>query len=117
VKWDFAADTTVKKSRSSPASMPSSHQTLLSFRRQFRLTRITENEFQNLKRNGSKSRTHMTDPAPNFASSGDNGGTPRWVKVFGIIAIVLVLLFVILHLTGNGFRGHSLHMEHGAQKP
>ncbi len=28
-------------------------------------------------------------------------GAPRWVKAFGIIAIVLVLLFVGLHLTGN----------------
>ncbi|PAE36667.1 hypothetical protein [Bacillus sp. 7884-1] len=28
--------------------------------------------------------------------------TPRWVKVFGIIAIVLILLFVILKLTGIG---------------
>jgi len=28
--------------------------------------------------------------------------TPRWVKVLGIVAIVLILLFVILHLTGNG---------------
>jgi hypothetical protein len=27
--------------------------------------------------------------------------TPRWVKVFGITAIVLVLLFAGLHLTGN----------------
>ncbi len=26
---------------------------------------------------------------------------PRWVKVFGIIAIVLVLLVAGLHLTGN----------------
>ena len=34
-------------------------------------------------------------------------GTPRWVKVFGIVAIVLVLLFVILHLAGGGFGGHS----------
>ena len=32
--------------------------------------------------------------------------TPRWVKVSGIIAIVLVLLFVILHLTGNSLGGH-----------
>jgi hypothetical protein len=29
-------------------------------------------------------------------------GIPRWVKVFGIIFIILVLVFVILHLTGNG---------------
>lgn len=33
-------------------------------------------------------------------------GTPRWVKVSGIIAIVLVLLFVIHLLTG--FPGMSV---------
>lgn len=33
-------------------------------------------------------------------------GTPRWVKVFGIIGIVVVVLFVILHLVGSGPRGH-----------
>jgi len=40
---------------------------------------------------------------------------PRWVKVSGIIVIVLVLLFVILHLTGNGFGGH--HLPLGAVTP
>ena len=30
----------------------------------------------------------------------------RWVKVFGIVAVVLVLAFAILHLTGHGLRGH-----------
>jgi hypothetical protein len=34
--------------------------------------------------------------------------TPRWVKVFGVIAILLILLFVILHLAGGGF-GPSRH--------
>ena len=34
--------------------------------------------------------------------------TPRWVKVFGVIVIVLILLFVILHLTGHGLGGHTL---------
>jgi len=28
------------------------------------------------------------------------------VKLFGIIALVVVLLFVILHLTGGGAGGH-----------
>lgn len=32
--------------------------------------------------------------------------TPRWVSVLGILVIVLVLLFVILHLTGRGLGGH-----------
>jgi hypothetical protein len=38
-----------------------------------------------------------------------NTGAPRWVKVFGIIAMVLLLLFVVLHLSGHGMN----HMEHG----
>jgi hypothetical protein len=33
--------------------------------------------------------------------------TPSWVKVFGVIAILLILLFVILHLTGLSPTGHG----------
>jgi hypothetical protein len=46
--------------------------------------------------------------------------TPRWVKVFGIIAIVLVLLFGILHHTGHslgGPGGHTPPIEHSTQQP
>jgi hypothetical protein len=45
--------------------------------------------------------------------------TPRWVKVFGIIAIVLVLLFVGLHVTGNvpTHTPSSSSTEHGMQTP
>ncbi len=35
--------------------------------------------------------------------------TPRWVKIFGAIALVLLLVFVVLHLTGHGFGGHAMH--------
>jgi hypothetical protein len=45
----------------------------------------------------------MTEPP---SDPGDDTTTPRWVKVFGIIAIVLIVAFVILHLAGGGFRGH-----------
>jgi hypothetical protein len=38
---------------------------------------------------------------------GSTTSTPLWVYVFGIIALVLVLLFVILHLTGGGLGGHT----------
>lgn len=51
----------------------------------------------------------MADLPPDSDMRPDRGSppsTPRWVKVFGIIVIVLVLLFVILHLTGFGFGGH-----------
>lgn len=44
-----------------------------------------------------------TDVGPD---RGSTSSTPRWVKVFGIIVIVLVLLFVILHLTGRGLGSH-----------
>jgi hypothetical protein len=36
-----------------------------------------------------------------------DASTPRWVKVSGIIAIVLILLLVILHLLGSGLGGHT----------
>ena len=46
----------------------------------------------------------MADPPPD---TGDDTGPPRWVKVFGIIALVLVLVLIILHLTGHGLGGHT----------
>lgn len=45
---------------------------------------------------------------------GSTPSTPRWVKVFGIIVLILVLLFVILKLTGvGGQHGPSRHMRSG----
>jgi hypothetical protein len=35
--------------------------------------------------------------------------TPRWVKRIGIVAILLVLLIIILHLTGNSLSNHGNH--------
>jgi hypothetical protein len=40
-------------------------------------------------------------------------GTPRWVKVFGIIAIGLVLLVVIMMFIGGGDHGPGRHMPSG----
>jgi hypothetical protein len=63
----------------------------------------------------------MTHPPssrdPNRGGDGPTGpgrdeesppATPRWVYAFGIIAIVLVLAFIVSHLLGGGFRGHSM---------
>ena len=33
---------------------------------------------------------------------------PRWVWTLGIIGVVLATAFVVLHLAGGGFHGHSL---------
>ncbi len=52
----------------------------------------------------------MAGPPPYPDSNGDTGlgsgrrlttSTPRWVFVFWCIVIVIVLLFVLLHLTGH----------------
>jgi hypothetical protein len=36
-------------------------------------------------------------------------GTPRWVKVFGIIALVLVVLLVVMIIAGRGGHGPGRH--------
>ena len=43
---------------------------------------------------------------------GSTPGTPRWVKVFGIIALVLILVFVISLLAGVR-HGPGLHTPSG----
>ncbi len=43
--------------------------------------------------------------------------TPRWVKIFGIIGIVLIAVFAILHLTGNSpFGSHMAMIQHWLQQ-
>lgn len=60
----------------------------------------------------------MSDEPPYRVSTGNFGHgraermsdrppkTPRWVYVFGTVIAVLILLFIVLHLAGGGFRGH-----------
>ncbi len=36
-------------------------------------------------------------------------GTPRWVKVFGVIAIVVIALIVIVLIAGRGGHGPGRH--------
>jgi hypothetical protein len=67
----------------------------------------------------------MADPPPYPDSSGDTGdesdresttGTPRWVKVFGIIALVVVLAFVIVLVTQGPHRP-GMHGGGGGEAP
>jgi hypothetical protein len=53
--------------------------------------------------------TQMTEPS----RYDDTGGTPRWVKVFGIIAGVVALLVVVMLLIGGG-GGHGPQRHGGA---
>lgn len=47
---------------------------------------------------------------PTKPDRGSHPSTPRWVKAFGIILIVLVVAVVIMHLTGTNFGGYIPHM-------
>ncbi len=42
--------------------------------------------------------------------------TPRWVKVFGAVAAVVILLFLVLLLTGND-HGPGRHLDGGQGRP
>lgn len=63
----------------------------------------------------------MADPPHETYPSVDEPKTPRWVKVFGLIALVLVLLFAAVHLTTGGGPGNHMPSssvtEHGVQQP
>lgn len=39
-------------------------------------------------------------------------GTPRWVKVFGTIAVIVALVFVLLHLSGHVPGHHAVSDDH-----
>jgi hypothetical protein len=43
-------------------------------------------------------------------------GPPRWVKVFGLMGLVLVVLIVIMLLTGHG-PGRHMHGGLGGRTP
>lgn len=60
----------------------------------------------NEPKNAEQSSAHSAQPA-----------MPRWVKVSAAGAIVLLVLFIVLHVTGHGFGGHHgghmSFMHHG----
>jgi len=49
----------------------------------------------------------LTTPDSDNDIGDDTSGTPSWVKVFGIVIIVLMLLFIVLHLAGGGLGSHT----------
>ena len=63
------------------------------------------------------SQTHVASDRESTTSTPP--GTPRWVKVFAIIALVLVLLVAIMMLTdGEHSPGrHIPPIEHTTQQP
>jgi hypothetical protein len=58
----------------------------------------------------------MAELTPNPDSNSDTG-TPRWVKVFGIISLVVALLFVMMLVAGGGRHGPGRHRPAAVQQP
>ncbi|MFS0577308.1 hypothetical protein AB1K83_16955 [Sporosarcina sp. 179-K 3D1 HS] len=69
-----------------------------------------------LSRRATEEDTHIFD-------RDSTTSTPRWVKVSGIVTIVLVLLVVIIMFVSGGKHGPGRHMpssigiEQGVKKP
>ena len=42
--------------------------------------------------------------------SDQEAGTPRWVKIFGVLILVAVLLVVTFLIVGGGAHGPARHM-------
>lgn len=57
--------------------------------------------------NHATEETNMADDTGMGPDRESTTGTPRWVKVFGTIALVVVLLFVILLFTRGPGGGHG----------
>ena len=46
-----------------------------------------------------------------------NERTPRWVYVLGIVGVMLVVLFAVVHLAGGGFGNHGSDSRPPAHGP
>ena len=55
-----------------------------------------------------------TGVGPDRQSTASYPGPPRWVKVSGIIALVLVLLVIIMMVAGAGGHGPGRHLPSGS---
>jgi hypothetical protein len=47
------------------------------------------------------------DPTPGTEQA---TAVPRWVKLLGVVLLLLVLLIAVLHLTGNSLGGPGSHL-------
>ena len=59
-----------------------------------------------LAQSTSTDKVRMANMQRGRNGDGEFPGAPRWVKVFGIVGVLLLLLFLILHLTGGGLGSH-----------
>jgi hypothetical protein len=59
-------------------------------------------------------RERDSEKSPVAVESGSTAGTPRWVKVSAVIALLVLVLFVVVLLAGGGQHGPGRHSPGGA---
>lgn len=50
--------------------------------------------------------TGAPQPPENRGANDSGPAAPRWVKIFALIALTLLALFVVVHLAGGGMGNH-----------
>ena len=51
----------------------------------------------------------MAEIPPIDDSNGDDAGIPSWLYVLGLIAVILIVLFLVMHFIFDGPMGHGMH--------
>jgi hypothetical protein len=63
---------------------------------------------------GDDADGHAAAPPSEVTPLHQRSGTPRWVKVFAIVGIVVVVLVIVMLFTGHGPGRHTGGMNHAA---
>ena len=58
-------------------------------------------------------RDESDDELDDLRDPDGQGGMPRWVKVFGIVALLVVVAVVVLMAVGGGDHGPGRHLPGG----
>ena len=62
----------------------------------------------------NEQRSGAEDERARRVEVGEEAGVPRWVKVFAVVGLLVVVLVVVMLLAGHG---PGQHMSHGSGTP
>ena len=56
------------------------------------------------------SRKNSKSDPDKHSERGPSGSTPRWVKAFGLVALIAAMVFGVVHIAGGGLAHHTSHL-------